>query len=82
MSKPRAFWFHYNKPESARRGVNVLSLHHQGSCELVTDIVCQVPISSRHRNHQPRCVMAGFGFVTFDDLTNGGRRATITNKIK
>jgi hypothetical protein len=48
-----AFWFHYNKPASAKAGHPVLTVHHKGACLLVRNIVCS----------QPRVVMAGRGSV-------------------
>ncbi len=72
-----AFWFHYNKPESARRGRNVLTIHHKGKCEFVTDINCHVELTVRHRKQQPRCVMAGKGNVTFVEKADGSREAII-----
>lgn len=68
MKKPRAFWLHYNKPESARRGRNVLTIHQSGVCHLVEDIDCRVPIKTRTRKQQPRCVLAGRGVL---NIVNG-----------
>jgi hypothetical protein len=53
------FWFHYNKPASKARQCNVLTIHYLGACHLVTGIDCQVPIVTKARTRQPRCVMAG-----------------------
>lgn len=53
------FWFHYNKPASRAQQRNVLTVHYRGACHLVTGIDCQVPIATRDRTSQPRCVMAG-----------------------
>jgi hypothetical protein len=58
-----AFWFHYNKPASARRGSPVLTVHHKGVCHLVSNVVCSVPVRTRTRSKQPRVVMAGRGSV-------------------
>lgn len=58
-----AFWFHYNKPESRRTGHPVLTLHHKRACLLVRNIVCNVPVRTRHRKSQPHVVMAGSGSV-------------------
>ena len=73
MSKAKAFWFHYNKPESKKQGKNVLTIHYEGKCHLVHDIAVNVPIKTRHRKSQPRCVLAGFGVVTI-----AAQAATIT----
>ena len=81
LNKLRAFWFHYNKPASSQRKRNVLSVHWQGKCELVTDITCSAAIRVRHRNSQPYCVMVGRGHVVFTELPQGGRLATITPQV-
>ena len=53
------FWFHYNKPKSRELGRNVLTVHFNNACHFVTGLRCNVPISTRDRKAQPRCVMAG-----------------------
>jgi hypothetical protein len=53
------FWFHYNKPASRAQQRNVLTVHYRGACHLVTGIDCRVPIATRNRTRQPRCVIAG-----------------------
>jgi hypothetical protein len=58
-----AFWFHYNKPLSERRGHPTMTVHHKGACVFVRRIVCNVPTRSRERNSQPRMVIAGVGNV-------------------
>jgi len=60
-----AFWFHYNKPESRKQKMNMLTVHYQGKCHFVHDIVCKVPLETRHRKKQPHCVMAGSGEIAF-----------------
>lgn len=62
-----AFWFHYNKPESAKRGRPVCTVHYKGQCLFVEEIDCAVPVKTRKRNQQPRLVMAGHGEVTVTD---------------
>ncbi len=71
-----AFWFHYNKPESRKQHRNVLTIHYSGACHLVHDIDCRVPISTRHRKDQPRCVLAGKGVVIIS-----GSKAVIEPEI-
>ena len=60
----RAFWFHYNKPESKRRGHPVMTLHYSNQCSLVRRIICHVPVRTRERRSQPHVVMAGRGWVS------------------
>lgn len=57
--KTRAFFFHYNKPASKAAGAPRLSVHYLGACNIVSAVECRVPVSSRNRKTQPRCVMAG-----------------------
>lgn len=63
-----AFWFHFNKPETAKRGTPVMTVHYKGQCLMVESIDCAVPVKTRIRKQQPRMVMAGEGEVT---VTNG-----------
>lgn len=65
--QPRAFWFHYNKPESRKQGRNVLTVHYDGKCHLVHDLDIRVPIKTRHRKMQPRCVLVGRGVLRIED---------------
>lgn len=53
------FFFHYNKPASARSGAPVLSLHFGKKCHLVNNIVCGVPTYGHVNKRQPRFVMKG-----------------------
>ena len=62
----KSFWFHYNKPESKRRGHPVLTLHYEGRCHYVRSIVCNVPTYTRERSTQPHVVVAGKGAVIID----------------
>lgn len=71
--KPRAFWFHYNKPASKAAGKGLMTIHSCGACHLVEDIDCYVPIYTRHRKTQPRLVLYGKGKIEIID-----NRAIIT----
>jgi hypothetical protein len=57
--KQQAFWFHYNKPLSLQRKKNMLTVHFNGACHFVEGLDCRVPIKTRNRKTQPRCVMSG-----------------------
>lgn len=57
--RPRAFFYHYNRTATARRGKPTLTVHWQGACHLVDNIVLQVPTAGRIRKTQPRVVIAG-----------------------
>ena len=59
-SKPKRFFFHYNKPESRRQGRNVLTVHWKNSCIPVNHLKIDVPIESHTQKSQPHCVMRGF----------------------
>jgi hypothetical protein len=61
----KAFWFHYNKPESRKAGHPVMTLHYEGKCHYVRSIVCDVPTKTRERNSQPHVVVVGKGVVEF-----------------
>lgn len=64
-----AFWFHYNKPETAKRGRPMMTVHYRNQCLLVENIDCAVPVRTRERKQQPRMVVAGTGTVTVVDGT-------------
>lgn len=60
-----AFWWHYNKPASRTRKRNVWTIHYEGKCLLVYDVVCDgAKMHTRTRKSQPRGVVAGKGLVT------------------
>lgn len=59
MKKPFAFFFHYNKPMSQKWGKNILSIHWQDTCHFVEGLRCNVPVATRNRKTQPRCIMSG-----------------------
>lgn len=67
MLLKKAFWFHYNKPMSAKAGHPILTIHYSGACHFVTEIDCEVPIKTRIRKSQPRCVIAGKGIIEIKD---------------
>ncbi len=59
MKPLRSFWFHYNKPASAKAGAPRLTIHWKGQCHIVESLDIKVPTSSRIRQTQPRVVIAG-----------------------
>lgn len=71
FAKPRAFFFHFNKPASRAAGAPVISLHVDGVCYLVSNIECLVPIKGRIRKTQPRWVMTGRAHIFGADETTG-----------
>ena len=54
-----SFFFHYNKPASVQARSNRLSVHYRKVCHVVESIDCRVPVKTKNRNSQPRCVMTG-----------------------
>lgn len=54
------FFYHYNKPESKRAGEPRITLHFQGECHVVKDIVVCQPTRARFRKQQPHFVMCGW----------------------
>ncbi len=59
LLKEYAFFFHYNKPETVRRGKVTITLHYRGTCYMVDNVHCLVPCEGRIRKSAPRFVMAG-----------------------
>jgi hypothetical protein len=57
--KKYSFYFHYNKPASLKAGRTQLSVHFRDTCYIIDGIHCSVPIQSKNRKIQPRCVMVG-----------------------
>lgn len=57
--RPRAFFFHFNKPASIKAGKVQVSVHWDGACHIVDNVVCNVPTQGRIRKTQPRFVMVG-----------------------
>lgn len=55
----RSFWFHYNKPASRAANKPQITVHYQGQCLVVDNIVCNVPTAGRLRKTQPFWVIAG-----------------------
>jgi hypothetical protein len=76
-TKPFAFFFHYNKPLSQSWGRNILSIHYKGYCHFVEGLKCNVPIATRNRKSQPRCVMAGKASEIKITCINGFNHAII-----
>lgn len=55
----KAFWFHYNKPASRMLGKTQITVHYDGKCHIVDNVICNVPTKGRHRKTQPYWVMCG-----------------------
>jgi hypothetical protein len=63
-NKPRAFWFHYNKPLSRQRKRPMLTIHYMGKCHFVKSVkLVNCDAFTRIRKVQPRCVIAGKGVI-------------------
>ena len=75
--KPYSFFFHYNKPLSQQRGKNILSVHFRNACHFVESLSCNVPIATRNRKTQPRCVMSGRASSIELRTVNGESHAVI-----
>lgn len=65
--KDKAFWFHYNKPESLKSGKPQITLHWNGGCHILDNVICDKPTMGRIRKNQPRWVIAGRGKVLIKD---------------
>ena len=57
--KEKIFWFHYNKPVSLKNGKPQITIHHNNTCHIVDNIVCNVPTYGHLRKEQPRFVIKG-----------------------
>lgn len=57
--KARAFFFHYNKPASAKAGEPRITVHYKQRCLIVRNVVCSVPTHGRIGKRQPRFVVCG-----------------------
>jgi hypothetical protein len=55
----RAFWFHYNKPESSKVGKPQITVHYMNACHIVDNVVINCMTAGRLRKTQPRWVVAG-----------------------
>jgi len=55
----RVFWFHYNRPASLRAGKPQVSVHYQGTCHIVDNVVCDRPTTGKINKRQPYFVMRG-----------------------
>lgn len=55
----RSFWYHYNKPATQKAGKPQITLHYQGACHIIDNIICNVKTMGRIRKSQPRWVIAG-----------------------
>jgi hypothetical protein len=79
-TKPRRFFFHYNKPANLAHRSPKLSIHWLGSCRIVDKIECQVPTESKINKRQPKVVMQGFAnHITIVTEVNGTQTAQIQN---
>ena len=69
MTKPFAFFFHYNKPASLTSGEPTISLHFKNKCHMIQELYCEVSTHSRiNKNNSPHFVMAGnANKITFSD---------------
>ncbi len=59
LPKTRSFFFHFNKPASAKAKKPQISLHYHGACYIVDNIICNVPTRGHVRKSQPVFIMVG-----------------------
>lgn len=55
----KSFYLHYNKPASQRTGSPKISVHHDKTCYIVDNVVCDVPTTGKINKRQPIFVMRG-----------------------
>ena len=65
--KKKVFWYHYHKQNSIKAGKPILTLHYEGICHTIENIVCNVPTFGFIRKEQPRFVVKGKGNVKFEN---------------
>jgi hypothetical protein len=75
--KPRAFFYHYNKPASQRAKRPQISVHWKGACHIVDNIIVQVHSRGRVNKRQPYFVMCGQGVLSVFTNAFGQRVAVI-----
>lgn len=67
-AKPRAFFFHFNKPASRKVKEARWSVHQSGVCHIVRDVTFRgVKVKTHYRSKQPICVLKGRGVVRVVD---------------
>lgn len=59
LNNPKRFWFHYNKPESRNAGKPKITLHHNKTCYIIDNIICNVSTEGKINKVQPLFVMRG-----------------------
>jgi hypothetical protein len=52
--KKKRFFYHYYKQKKA------MSVHFDGKCHVVMNIICNVPCETKWNDKQPNLVMRGF----------------------
>ena len=57
--KEKVFWFHYNKPASLSNKKPQISVHYDGVCHILDNLVCKVPTTGCIRKRQPYFIMKG-----------------------
>lgn len=57
----KVFWYHYNKPASAKSGKPQITVHYNKVCHIVDNIICSVPTFGHLRKEQPKFVIKGKG---------------------
>lgn len=77
FSKPRRFFFHYNKPASLVAGRPKLSVHWLKACYIVDSIDCQVPVRSKINKRQPRVVIQGMANSFQEIVKSSGLREVV-----
>lgn len=57
--RAKTFFFHYNKPQSLKANKPQITVHYNGVCHIVDNIICNVPTFGHIRKAQPRFVIKG-----------------------
>lgn len=58
--RPRKFFFHYNKPAALKASKPKVTVHWNGVCYILDNVVCKVPTKGEIKKRQPHFVMGGY----------------------
>jgi hypothetical protein len=66
-SKPRSFFYHFNRIGMQRGQPDIWTVHANGRCIPCRSVDCQVPTKTIYKGdtaRQPRAIVKGMGIVT------------------
>lgn len=75
--RKKSFFFHYNKPLSKKQNRPVISIHYNGKCIFVNNLVVSVPTHGKIKKTQPMFIVCGKCSDVLIEDNNGFLVATI-----